>query len=120
LKTNRINCTIFQRQKSSWIPTSPPKWPLTSLFDDLTDSRHPTAELKVASKLCAKNPRCTLYAIISVLNANFYENIIAHYKTHTFSKKTCSDDKKHLHESKVSQVSQILPNWQFVYMFKTV
>jgi len=90
----------------------------------LTDLRRPPAELKVASDLSAKNPCDTLYAIISVLNAIFYENITAHYKTHTFSvslcKKTCSDDKKHLHESIVSQMFQILSNWQFVYMYKTV
>ena len=66
---------------------SPPKWPSTSLFDDFLiwqDSRRPPAELKVASELSG-----TLYAIISVLNANFYENINAHYKTHTFSMLLC-------------------------------
>jgi len=40
-------------------------------FDDffyLTASRRPPAELKVASGLSEKNPRCTIYEIISVLN----------------------------------------------------
>jgi len=45
----------------------------------LTDLRRLPAELKVATKLSAQNPVGTLYAIISVLNANFYENINAHY-----------------------------------------
>ena len=36
-----------------------------------------------------------------------------------YAKKTCSEEIKHLHESIVSQVSQILSNWQFVYMYKT-
>ena len=48
-------------------------------FFDLTDSRRPPAELKVASGLRAKNPRRTIYEIISVLNSSFYENINAHY-----------------------------------------
>ena len=48
-------------------------------FYDLTDSRRQPAELKVASELSAQNPVGTFYAIISVLNANFYENINAHY-----------------------------------------
>ena len=45
----------------------------------LTDSRRPPTELKVASQLSDQNHVITLYAIISVLNANFYENINAHY-----------------------------------------
>ena len=48
-------------------------------FFYLTDLRRLPAELKVATKLSAQNPVGTLYAIISVLNANFYENINAHY-----------------------------------------
>ena len=48
-------------------------------FIDLTDSRHPAAELNVASELSDQNPVVTLYEIISVFNANFYENINAHY-----------------------------------------
>ena len=59
--------------------SSPPKWPSTNLFFYLTDSRRPPAELKVASKLSDQNPGGILYEIIFVLNANFYENIIAHY-----------------------------------------
>ena len=52
---------------------------LTTFLFDLTDSRRPPAELKVASELSDQNPVGTLYAIISVLNANFYKNINAHY-----------------------------------------
>ena len=52
-------------------------------------ARRPPAQLKVASELSAKYARGTLYAIISVLNANFYKNINAHYKTHTFSMSLC-------------------------------
>ena len=48
-------------------------------FFDLTDSKHPPAEVKVASKLRDQNPVGTIYEIISVLNANFYENTNAHY-----------------------------------------
>jgi len=36
-----------------------------------------------------------------------------------YAKKTCSDDKKHLHELIVSQVSQILSNWQYVCTYLT-
>jgi len=43
------------------------------------NSRCPPAELKVASKLSDQNPVGTLYEIIFVLNANFYENINTHY-----------------------------------------
>jgi len=47
------------------------------LFDRLKTS---PAQLKVASELSDQNPVGTLlFAIISVLNANFYENINAHY-----------------------------------------
>ena len=49
------------------------------LFFDLTDSRRPPAEPKVASELSDQNPVGTLYEIIFILNANFYENINAHY-----------------------------------------
>jgi len=45
----------------------------------LTDWRRPPAELKVASEYSEQTPVGTLYAIISVLNANFYKNINAHY-----------------------------------------
>ena len=48
-------------------------------FFYLTDSRRPSAELKVASELSDQNPVGTLYEIFFVLNANFYENINAHY-----------------------------------------
>jgi len=48
-------------------------------FFDLTDSRRPIAGLKVANKLSYQNAVGTLYEIISFLNANFYENINAHY-----------------------------------------
>ena len=51
-------------------------------FDDFLiwqDLRRPPAELKVASGHSAKNPRGTLYEIISVLSSIFYENINAHY-----------------------------------------
>jgi len=48
-------------------------------FFDLTDSRRPLVGLKVASRLRAKNPRGTIYEIISVLNSILYENINAHY-----------------------------------------
>ena len=48
-------------------------------FIDLTDLRRPPAELKVASGLSAKNPRGTIYEIISVLKSFFYENITAHF-----------------------------------------
>ena len=53
-------------------------------FFYLTDSRRPPAEPKVASGLSQKNPSGTIYEIFSVLNAFFYKNINAHYKTHTF------------------------------------
>jgi len=36
-----------------------------------------------------------------------------------YAKKTCSDDKKYLHESIVSQVSPILSNWQFMCTYIT-
>ena len=49
------------------------------VFFYLTDSRCPPAELKVSSELSGQNPVGTLYAIISVLNAIFYENINEHY-----------------------------------------
>ena len=39
----------------------------------------PPAQLKVASELSDQNPVGTLYEIISILNANFHENINAHY-----------------------------------------
>jgi len=44
---------------------------------------------------------------------HFFTKTLMHtIKTHTFfmslCQKTCSDDKKHLHEPQVSQVSQIL------------
>ena len=48
-------------------------------FFILADSRHPPAELKVARELSDQNPVGTSYEIIFVLNANFYENISAHY-----------------------------------------
>ena len=35
--------------------------------------------VKVASELSDQNPVGTLYAIISILNANFYETINARY-----------------------------------------
>ena len=46
---------------------------------DLTDSMRSPAQLKVASELIDQNPVGTLYEIISILNANFHENINAHY-----------------------------------------
>ena len=46
---------------------------------DLTDLMRPPAQLKVASELSDQNPVGTLYDIISILNANFHENINAHY-----------------------------------------
>ena len=48
-------------------------------FFDLTELRRPPAELKVSSKFSDQNPVGTLFEIIFVLNANFYENINAHY-----------------------------------------
>ena len=64
---------------------------LTTFLFDLTDSKRPPAELKVASELSDQNPVGTLYEFIFVLNSYFYENIIfnAHYKTHTFSMSLC-------------------------------
>ena len=62
-------------------------------FFDLTDWRRPPAELKVASALSDQNPVGTLYEMISVLNAIFYENIKAHYvimqKKHVQMRKKC-------------------------------
>ena len=48
-------------------------------FFYLTHLRRPPAELKVVSELSNQNPVGTLYEIISVLDANFYENINAHF-----------------------------------------
>ena len=48
-------------------------------FFYLTDLRRPPAELKVVSELSNQNLVGTLYEIISVLDANFYENINAHF-----------------------------------------
>jgi len=39
----------------------------------------PPVQLKVSSELSDQNPVGTLYEIISVLNANFYENFNAYY-----------------------------------------
>mgnify|MGYP006890265531 CR=1 FL=1 len=79
-------------------------------FFDLTDSRRPPAEMKLASELSDQNPPgATLYEIIFVLNSNFYENIIAHYLLNTYVFYVIVP-KKHvqmtkIHESIVSQVS---------------
>ena len=48
-------------------------------FFELTELRRPPAELKVASEFSDHNPVGTLFEIIFVLNANFYENINVHY-----------------------------------------
>ena len=48
-------------------------------FFDLTESRRPPAELKVASEFSDHNPVGTLFEIIFVLNANFCENINSHF-----------------------------------------
>ena len=50
-----------------------------STQSEIRYDRRPPAELKVPSKLSVQNPVGTLYEIIFVLNANFYENINAHY-----------------------------------------
>jgi len=48
-------------------------------FFDLSDSRRPPEELKVASRLGVKNPHRTIYEMISLLSSFFYENINAHF-----------------------------------------
>ena len=75
-------------------------------FFDLTDSRRPPAELKVASELSEQTLVGTLYAIISILNAIFYENIHAHYKTHTFSMSLCQ-------KNMFTWKKQTFMSWQF-------
>ena len=60
------------------------------LFDRLETS---TSGAKVASKLSDQNPVGALYKTNDVLNANFNENINAHYKTHTFSMSLCQKNR---------------------------
>ena len=48
-------------------------------FFYMTDSRRPPAELKVGRGLDDQNPVGTLNEIISILKANVYENINAHF-----------------------------------------
>ena len=63
---------------------------------------------------------CNYLRFICKFLRKLYCTLLNTYVFCHYAQKTCSDDKKHLHEPIVSQVSQILSNWKFVYMHKTV